>query len=90
MRGLELWNMYGPTETTIWSSVFKVESGITGAVPIGRPIPGTRIKPYLPNTAKGATFLGEEQWKWLEEQLRQPADLRLLCSGIHDHKLGVL
>jgi amino acid adenylation domain-containing protein len=34
----ELWNLYGPTETTVWSSTFKVESGISGMVPIGRPI----------------------------------------------------
>ncbi len=47
-----------------------------------KPLPGTRIRPYLPNTDKGATFLGERQWKWLEEQLKQPADLRLLCSGV--------
>jgi glycerophosphoryl diester phosphodiesterase len=26
-------------------------------------------------------LLGEQQWQWLEEQLRQPADLRLICSG---------
>lgn len=45
-------------------------------------IPGTRIRPYLPNTDPAATLLGAEQWKWLEEQLRQPADLRLVVSGI--------
>lgn len=28
-----------------------------------------------------ADTLGENQWKWLAEQLRQPADLRLLVSG---------
>jgi alkaline phosphatase D len=47
-----------------------------------KPLPGTRIRPYLPNTAPGATMLGEEQWKWLEGRLRQPAELRLLCSSI--------
>ncbi|HVK17038.1 MAG TPA: alkaline phosphatase D family protein [Fimbriiglobus sp.] len=47
-----------------------------------QPLPGTRIRPYLPNTEKDATFLGDAQWKWLEQQLRQPAELRLLCSGI--------
>ena len=26
-RGAELWNMYGPTETTIWSTVQRVERG---------------------------------------------------------------
>ncbi len=40
------------------------------------------IAPYLPNTKAGATMLGEEQWKWLEEQLKQPADLRIIGSGI--------
>jgi alkaline phosphatase D len=35
---------------------------------------------YLP-TEKG-TMLGEPQWKWLEEQLRQPAQLRIICSSI--------
>jgi alkaline phosphatase D len=28
-----------------------------------------------------ATVLGSAQWTWLEEQLRQPAELRLLVSG---------
>ena len=30
---------------------------------------------------KDADALGEDQWKWLEEQLKQPADLRILVSG---------
>ena len=38
----ELWNMYGPTETTIWSLVGKVCSG-EGAVPIGEPIANTDL-----------------------------------------------
>jgi acyl-coenzyme A synthetase/AMP-(fatty) acid ligase/aryl carrier-like protein len=38
----ELWNMYGPTETTIWSSVHRVRPG-KGPVPIGRPIANTQI-----------------------------------------------
>ena len=45
-------------------------------------LPGTRIRPYLPVTDPAATLLGAEQWKWLEEQLKQPAELRLLVSGI--------
>ncbi len=36
----ELWNMYGPTETTIWSSVKKIEAGVTH-VRIGGPIDNT-------------------------------------------------
>lgn len=38
----ELWNLYGPTETTIWSSAYRVpEDG--APVLIGRPIDNTRI-----------------------------------------------
>ena len=38
----ELWNLYGPTETTIWSTVYRVQSGAE-AVPIGRPIANTCV-----------------------------------------------
>lgn len=41
-RCRELWNMYGPTETVIWSTVQKVSPG-EGAVPIGRPIDNTQV-----------------------------------------------
>lgn len=40
--GSSLWNLYGPTETTIWSTVHRVERG-EGRVPVGRPIAGTRV-----------------------------------------------
>ena len=35
-----VWNMYGPTETTIWSSVARIESD---ELTIGRPIANTRM-----------------------------------------------
>ena len=38
---LELWNMYGPTETTIWSTVHRVTEG-KGPIAIGQPIANTR------------------------------------------------
>lgn len=38
----ELWNMYGPTETTIWSTAMRMQPG-SGPVPLGRPIARTRI-----------------------------------------------
>ena len=37
-----LWNMYGPTETTIWSTVGRLEAG-DGPVCIGRPIDNTTV-----------------------------------------------
>src|SRR5262249_15601035 len=38
--------------------------------------------PYVPNTDPAATFLGETQWQWLEEQLRVPAEIRIIASSI--------
>ncbi|MEO0409256.1 MAG: non-ribosomal peptide synthetase, partial [Cyanobacteria bacterium P01_A01_bin.135] len=42
VRG-ELWNLYGPTETTIWSAAVKIEPATLedGIVPIGRAIANT-------------------------------------------------
>jgi alkaline phosphatase D len=37
---------------------------------------------FAPNTDKEASLLGETQWRWLEQQLQQPAELRLLVSSI--------
>jgi alkaline phosphatase D len=47
-----------------------------------KPLPGTTIRPYLPNSDADATLLGEDQWKWLEEQLKVPAEVRVIGSGI--------
>ncbi|MEV6986916.1 amino acid adenylation domain-containing protein [Sphaerisporangium sp. NPDC051017] len=41
-RVRRLWNMYGPTETTIWSTAWEVPER-PGHVSIGRPIAGTRV-----------------------------------------------
>ena len=38
----ELWNIYGPTETTIWSTLARIEHG-DGPVPIGHAISNTQI-----------------------------------------------
>ncbi|MRX70059.1 amino acid adenylation domain-containing protein [Flavobacterium resistens] len=38
----EVWNMYGPTETTIWSSVKKIEKA-SDASNIGKPINNTQL-----------------------------------------------
>lgn len=37
--------------------------------------------PYSPDPDPAKTMLGDAQWRWLEEQLRQPADVRLLVSS---------
>jgi len=46
-RGRELWNLYGPTETTIWSAVHRVRNG-ENPILVGRPIRNTRI--YILNS----------------------------------------
>jgi len=38
--------------------------------------------PYYPNDDPQATMLGAAQWKWLEQQLRVPAEIRLVASSI--------
>jgi alkaline phosphatase D len=37
---------------------------------------------YHPLRDPKVTMLGDEQWKWLEERLHEPAEIRLICSGI--------
>ncbi|MCG3119499.1 MAG: Linear gramicidin synthase subunit B [bacterium] len=41
-RSTALWNMYGPTETTIWSTLHRVETR-AGLPSIGRPIANTQV-----------------------------------------------
>ncbi|HKS35991.1 MAG TPA: amino acid adenylation domain-containing protein [Verrucomicrobiae bacterium] len=62
-RCAELWNLYGPTETTIWSTVAKVEPGADSIV-VGGPIDNTQtyildnhLQP-LPVGVPGELFIG--------------------------------
>jgi alkaline phosphatase D len=38
--------------------------------------------PYAPDPDPSKTMLGEAQWAWLGEQLRRPAEVRLIVSSI--------
>ncbi len=38
--------------------------------------------PYYPDPNPDVPMLGEAQWKWLEKQLRKPAEVRLIVSSI--------
>jgi amino acid adenylation domain-containing protein len=61
----EVWNMYGPTETTIWSSTFRVHGRDERTVPIGYPIANTSFyvleggQPVEPG-ADGELYIGGE------------------------------
>jgi amino acid adenylation domain-containing protein len=56
-----LWNMYGPTETTIWSTVSRVESS-TRPISIGRPIANTRVYVVGPHGAPVPIGVPGELW----------------------------
>ena len=47
-----------------------------------RPGPRDSGNPYVENTDPTTTILGEAQWRWLADQLRVPAEIRLLVSSI--------
>ncbi len=55
-------------------------SPLKGIVNTSEPGEGFRGR-YGANEEPGATILGETQWKWLAEQLRQPAELRIIASS---------
>ncbi len=40
------------------------------------------LGPYVPNLNPDAHVLGKAQWQWLAAQLKVPASLRVVCSGI--------
>jgi amino acid adenylation domain-containing protein len=64
-RAASLWNMYGPTETTIWSTISKIELE-DNIVTIGRPIANTQIyllDPHMqsvPIGVPGELYIGGE------------------------------
>lgn len=62
-RSQQVWNVYGPTETTIWSSVTRVSAG-TGPILVGPPIANTqfylldhRLHP-VPTGVAGELYIG--------------------------------
>ena len=62
-RAKSVWNMYGPTETTIWSSTLEVKAG-EGPVPIALPIDNTQFyvldgnKQFTPIGVAGELHIG--------------------------------
>ena len=43
---------------------------------------GKKVGRYLPDEESDSSMLGEEQWQWLTEELKKPAELRLLITSI--------
>jgi len=57
----ELWNLYGPTETTIWSTAARIEAD--GPISIGAPIDNTRI--YIADAEGGICPIGVAGEIWI-------------------------
>ena len=62
----ELWNMYGPTETTIWSSVARIDATNIAQITIGHPIANTTMyvldlhRQLVPLGVAGELYIGGE------------------------------
>ena len=63
-RSRSVWNLYGPTETTIWSTIHRVTAEDGTTVPIGSPIDATRIyildarRQLVPWGVSGEIYIG--------------------------------
>lgn len=64
LRSASVWNVYGPTETTIWSSIYRLSGQGVDPVPIGRPITNTAIYVVdsngnpVPRNVAGEIYIG--------------------------------
>ena len=69
-RSPRVWNFYGPTESTIWSTAHPLVAGTPGPVPLGRPIANTRIHLLgrslepVPAGATGELYIGGAGLSW--------------------------
>ncbi len=63
-RSQSVWNLYGPTETTIWSALYQVKSVDDSMPPVGRPIANTQLyildgeRQPVPLGVKGELYIG--------------------------------
>ncbi|HEV7509095.1 MAG TPA: amino acid adenylation domain-containing protein [Thermoanaerobaculia bacterium] len=60
-RGRELWNLYGPTEVTVWATAWKVAP--EGPISVGRPYAGMRV--YLLDRGFAPVPLGATGEVWI-------------------------
>jgi acyl-coenzyme A synthetase/AMP-(fatty) acid ligase/acyl carrier protein len=86
----ELFNMYGPTETTIWSTACLIE-GIPSIVPIGKPLANTVVQILddnlhpVPAGESGELFIGGEgvaRGYWKRPELTAERFLHNLVPGL--------
>ncbi len=73
--------VFGPAGKRV--QVIMLDTRYFRSSPLARK-PGARENqgPYTGNPDTKTTILGEDQWRWLADQLRVPAELRILVSSI--------
>jgi len=63
-RAGRVWNVYGPTETTIWSTLERIDASNADRISVGRPIANTRVyvldanRAPVPLGAHGELYIG--------------------------------
>ncbi len=75
---------YGPEGKTVQVILLDARyfrSPLTKGFEPGEPGEGIRGI-YAPNRNPATTVLGEAQWRWLEAELKKPAQLRIIGSGV--------
>ncbi|OUS31036.1 metallophosphatase [Thalassotalea sp. 42_200_T64] len=62
-----------------WNRDPLVNVGMTEYQTIRKP---KNMGPYAPNRSKGASMLGETQWRWLENELQKPSAIKIIGSSL--------
>jgi len=62
-RASDVWNLYGPTETTIWSAVYRVRGSEERSIPVGHPIAQTQL--YILDAELARVPVGREGELWI-------------------------
>ncbi len=81
-KGVYHAHVFGPPGRRVQVIVLDTRYFRSSLPQAAEPLPGWRSRPYVKQTGSDAEMLGAEQWGWLEEQLREPAELRILGSSI--------
>lgn len=78
-----IWGQQQPSQTRLQVILLDTRFARSPFAATGDPeSPYSAPPPSINNATRHLQMLSEKQWRWLEKQLQQPADLRLLVSSI--------